>query len=117
MSADSSKAQPVYTRESMRLAVDSMTSEWDEWSEDNQGTRECFEASLRAALVQLQLERDPVRDALVEALKGMRNKLYSVAERHNDRSCDYDVCKEVRDCDAALKAAGVDTFGGLEESM
>jgi hypothetical protein len=55
--------------------------------------------------------------ALVEALKGMRNKLYSVAERHNDRSCDYDVCKEVRDCDAALKAAGVDTFGGLEESM
>lgn len=45
--------------------------------------------------------------ALVEALKGMRDKLYSVAERHNDRSCDYDVCKEVRDCDAALRAAGV----------
>ena len=47
------------------------------------------------------------RAALVEALKGMRDKLYSVAERHNDRSCDYDVCKEVRDCDAALRAAGV----------
>lgn len=46
--------------------------------------------------------------ALVEALKGMRDKLYSVAERHNDRSCDYDVCKEVRDCDAALRAAGVE---------
>lgn len=71
MSAESGKGQPIYTSDSFRLAVDAMCEEWDEWAVENQGTRECFEASLRKALSRLEPNPDPVRAALAEALKAM----------------------------------------------
>lgn len=43
-------------------------------------------------------------EAVAEALKGMQRKLAEVASRHNDRTCDFDVCKEVRDTHAAIAA-------------
>ena len=33
---------------------------------------------------------------LKKACEDLINKLYEVAEKYDDRSCDYDVCKEVR---------------------
>ena len=45
---------------------------------------------------------------LLEALGGMINKLYAIAERHNDRSCDYDVCAEVRAARYAMTIASTE---------
>lgn len=42
---------------------------------------------------------------MYEALTKLIEKFYEVAERHNDRSCDYDVCEEVRLTRAAIAAA------------
>lgn len=39
---------------------------------------------------------------MIEAAKGLERKLWEVASRHNDRSCDYDVCSETRRFRAAL---------------
>jgi hypothetical protein len=42
---------------------------------------------------------------LLAALQGLQKKFWEVAARHNDRSCDYDVCPEVRATVAAIKKA------------
>lgn len=42
---------------------------------------------------------------LLAALKDIQKKFWEVAERHDDRSCDYDVCAEVRAVVAAIKKA------------
>lgn len=42
----------------------------------------------------------------VEAAKGLERKLWEVASRYNDRSCDYDVCSETRRFHAALSRIG-----------
>jgi hypothetical protein len=108
MSAESGRAG--YTRDSFRLAVDAMCEEWDEWAEENQGTRECFEAVLRKALA--QLEPDPVRTALVEALKPFSRLLADHHARLSDDTPLYGVMEntitvgDIRQADAALKAAG-----------
>lgn len=44
-------------------------------------------------------------DRLLVATKGLLEKLRNVAECHNDRSCDYDVCKAVRDAVHAIAKA------------
>jgi hypothetical protein len=61
----------------------------------------------------------------LEAAKGLHRKLYEVAERHNDRSCDYDVCPEIRayesaiakarDLSSAGKATAVEVYGSATE--
>lgn len=44
---------------------------------------------------------------LLEALRGLQRKLWEIAERHGDRTCDVDVCPEVRHaCAAIAKAHG-----------
>ncbi len=46
----------------------------------------------------------------LEAANGLHRKLYELAERYNDRSCDYDVCPEVRTYDSAIaKVRGTST--------
>ena len=41
-----------------------------------------------------------------EALGGLIRKLYEVAERHNDRSCDWVMCPEIRAARAILSEGG-----------
>ena len=36
--------------------MNAMINEWDGWAKEHQGSRECFEASLRAALVALEVQ-------------------------------------------------------------
>jgi hypothetical protein len=42
---------------------------------------------------------------LYNALQGLERKLFSLADEHGDRSCDYDVCLEVRVARRAMKRA------------
>ena len=42
---------------------------------------------------------------LLEACEGLIDKLYRVADEYNDRSCDYDVCEEVRAARRAIAKA------------
>jgi hypothetical protein len=47
--------------------VNAMTQEWDEWAAENQGTRECFEACLRAAIKATPGDADAAEAAVFTA--------------------------------------------------
>ncbi len=53
--------------------------------------------------------------ALVAALDAFQEKFWQVAERHNDRSCDHDVCKEVRDYRDAVQTLRSPEFAAMVE--
>lgn len=48
----------------------------------------------------------PAEGGAVAIMQALLNKLHSVANEHGDRSCDYDVCKEVRDAFQFIQTAG-----------
>jgi hypothetical protein len=39
---------------------------------------------------------------LLEACQALIKKIYNLADKYNDRSCDYDVCEEIRQARTAI---------------
>lgn len=54
----------------------------------------------------LAAQPKPAEGGAVAIMQALLNKLHSVANEHGDRSCDYDVCKEVRDAFQFIQTAG-----------
>lgn len=50
-------------------------------------------------------KKDAAVVELVEKCEAFERKFWEIAERHDDRTCDEDVCVEVREFRAALAAA------------
>lgn len=106
MSAESGKAQPVAWR-FYATGSDWLKDDWTLWSTCEHFKANCEKLGYKVEFAYTESCHDPVRDALVEALKGFVN----------NSSAQVNMPAECERAEAALRAAGVATFGGLEKTL